>query len=471
MAAPFDFIEEAKHLIRFRSVTWDSNAQIAVYVGSLFRKVGLEVSYQEGRSLDGTLFMNVVGVTGKGKGPVLLTTHLDTVDPGNPRLWTKTGGDPFKLTRRGGSLYGLGVADTKLDLLCKLTALNRFRPHFFKRPIMILGSFGEESGLRGAARFCQGEFPKPRMALVGEPSQMRLVTRHKGLLVAEVLLKSKGLLRPPHTQWCYEAHFLGEAAHSSTPEMGHNAILESLRFLQKLHTKYKKVVVLSWQGGTGHNIIPASAALRFSLADHPKVSFPSGSRCRVKTHRLPAGWYSTLPWERVLWTWERFQELFRPYEKLRDREFDPAHLTWNVTRLQETKEGWSLVFDARPLPGQSLARAVKGLESKLWKEWGPPGPTWQFHLERDNSPLETSRQEAVVQLAMKALRQVKLSTTLVAKSGCSEAGLYAKVGIPSVVIGPGRSAGNIHRPNEQVPLKQLKKAIQFYEAFYKQACS
>jgi len=39
-----------------------------------------------------------------------------------------------------------------------------------------------------------------------------------------------------------------------------------------------------------------------------------------------------------------------------------------------------------------------------------------------------------------------------------------------VVIGPGRSKGNIHRPNESLSLIQLKSAIRFYQAFLERAC-
>ncbi len=467
---PFDLIEEAKRLVRFNTTTWSSNADCAVQVGSLLRKLGSPVFYQESRSGE-VLFMNVVGLFGAGKkAPLLLTTHLDTVEPGDPKLWTQTGGDPWKLTVRGDALYGLGTADTKLDLLCKLWALSAFKPGELKRPVLLLGTFGEESGLRGAARFCQGEFPKPEMALVGEPSEMTLVTRHKGLAVLEILFKSRGLHRPSAPEWVYEASFEGAAAHSSTPDLGVNAINAAADFLREVNPKARKLALLSWTGGAGHNLIPASSALRFSLGDRPKMSFRASKGRRVKAQRLPPGWYSTLPWEDALWCVETMRALMEPQLKLRDRDFQPPHLTWNVTLLRETKEGWSLVFDLRPLPGQRMGRIIQSYEQKLWKRLGHPGPDWQFHLERDNPALDLKRDAEVVKTALSALRAVRLPAKMTAKSGCSEAGLYSKIGIPAVVIGPGRAAGNIHRPNEFNSLRQLKGAIRFYQAFLKRRC-
>jgi len=469
-SAPFDLIAEAKRMVRFNTVTSAGNAECAVYAGALMRNLGMGVSYQESREGE-TLFMNVVGQAGKGKDPLLLATHLDTVSPGDPKLWTKTGGDPFRLTAKGDFLYGLGAADTKLDLLCKLLALAKVGGSALQRPVMVLGTFGEESGLRGAARFCQGDLPRPKMALVGEPSELALVTRHKGLAVLEITLKSRGLFRPDSERWVYEAVFQGQASHSSTPQLGENALQQSIAFMRDLKRKFPRAAVLSWQGGEGHNIIPASARLRFCLPDVPKSAFPSSAKRKIKPQRIPAGWYSTLPWEEAAACLEIAESLFAPLEKAKDKAFDPPCLTWNLTQMKESKEGWFLVFDVRPLPDQSLRVVMKNFEAKLWKKFGPPGPGWQLRMERDNPPLDLDPKELLIRQARAALRAARIPLRIAAKAGCSEAGLYARVGIPSVVIGPGRAKGNIHRPNECVSVKQLKQAVRFYEAFLERTCS
>jgi succinyl-diaminopimelate desuccinylase len=468
-SAPFDLIDQAKRLVRFNTVTWGSNADCAVHAGALMRRMGMQIFYQESR-IGETLFLNVAGVAGRGKDPLLLATHLDTVSPGNPALWTKTGKDPFRLTARGGSLYGLGAADTKLDLLCKLLALSKIPAAKLKRPVMVLGTFGEESGLRGAARFCQGDLPKPKMALVGEPSEMALVSRHKGLAVLEVTLRSRGLFRPSSEQWAYEAVFTGQSSHSSTPQLGENALSLSTAFLRDLQRKFGKVVVLAWEGGQGHNMIPASSRLRFCLPDRPKTAFSSNAKRKVKPEKIPAGWYSTFPWEDALDCLETASALFDPLQKTKDKGFDPPHLTWNLTQMTDNKREWSLLFDLRPLPGQNLRTALKNFEGKLWKRFGHPGSDWQFRIERDNPALDLDPKEPLVREVRAALKKARLPVKMAAKAGCSEAGLYARVGIPSVVIGPGRAKGNIHRPNESVSVNQLKQAIRFYQHFLERTC-
>jgi len=470
VAAPFDLLQEAKRLIRLDTVTSRSNVDCAVYVGGLMRKLGWKVAYQE--SQQGPLsFLNVIGAQGSGKAPLLLCTHLDTVDSGERRLWTRTGQDPWKLTVRGGTLYGLGVADTKLDMLCKLLAVSRIDPAKLKRSVLLLGSFGEESGLKGAAHFCQGDFPRPKMALVGEPSELTLVTRHKGLAVLEVFLKSRGLFRPSTRVQAMEVAFRGKASHSATPHLGANAIEEALIFLKGIQRRFGKVHVLSWQGGAGHNIIPEESSLRFCLAAGAKAKTPASSKRKVRTTTLAPGWYPTFPWEQVVLVFETLERLAASYQKSRDQAFDPPLLTWSVNRLDETPGGWRLTFDIRSLPKQNIHRMVQGLEGVLWKQLGPPGSTWTFRLERDNPGLELNAGSALITSGKTALRAAKLPVRVTAKTGCSEAGLFNRLGIPSAVFGPGRSVGNIHRPNEAIALAQLKGAIRFYQAFVERTCS
>ena len=103
--------------------------------------------------------------------------------------------------------------------------------------------------------------------LVGEPTDLQWVTQHKGFLVLELIFLSKGLFRPEKESWVYEAAFQGQASHSSTPALGDNALDRSRLFLKDLRQRHRKVMVLGWEGGKNHNVIPASSVLRFSLGD------------------------------------------------------------------------------------------------------------------------------------------------------------------------------------------------------------
>ena len=96
---------------------------------------------------------NVIGILGdplvdrKIRKGLLLNTHLDTVSPGRPENWTETGGDPYSAMITENRIYGLGSADVKLDFLCKLHAVTRFRERKLKQPVYLVGTCGEEVGM------------------------------------------------------------------------------------------------------------------------------------------------------------------------------------------------------------------------------------------------------------------------------------------------------------------------------------
>jgi acetylornithine deacetylase/succinyl-diaminopimelate desuccinylase-like protein len=64
-----------------------------------------------------------------------------------------------------------------------------------------------------------------------------------------------------------------------------------------------------------------------------------------------------------------------------------------------------------------------------------------------------------------------MSTDREWKSGTTEASVYSALGIDTVVFGPGQAAGNIHRPNEHVPIADLRAAVEIYADVIRALCS
>jgi len=91
-------------------------------------------------------------------------------------------------------------------------------------------------------------------------------------------------------------------------------------------------------------------------------------------------------------------------------------------------------------------------------------------VERDNPPLHTPADAPLVTASLMSLAAVGRPLDLTSKAGCTEAGIYAQAGIPAVVIGPGRSAGNIHAPNEHVPIAELEAAVDLYAQIVEEQC-
>ncbi|OGX37173.1 MAG: hypothetical protein A3C53_03340 [Omnitrophica WOR_2 bacterium RIFCSPHIGHO2_02_FULL_68_15] len=472
MKNSINLLQEAKRLIAFNTVTTQSNAECALYVGRLLTEHGFRVQCQEYRE-GGQLFLNVLGTLGPAVGaPLLLAAHLDTVEAGDPALWTKTGRHPWKATVRGDALYGLGSADDKLDFLCKLIAITQVPAARLTRPVLLLGTFGEERGLLGASRFCQEAMTRPLMALVGEPSSLQIVTRHKGLLVGELDLLRRGVYRTETIETVYDVTVDGMAAHSSTPALGQNAVLRLLDLLKTIGQPASGLRLLDVHGGTAANIIPARCTAQVSAVGairHALLTRRHG--VTIQPRRLPAGWHPTVPWTDIVAYLDGLTAVLAPYQKARDRAFAPPLLTSAVTRLRVVEGALVLTFDVRSLPGQDLGRIAQRCEHLGWTLFGPPGDRWQFRRERQNPGLHTAPAAPVVALLRAAMRKARVPATLAAKAGCSEAGWYQMVGIPSVVFGPGQAQGNIHQPNEHTSLHQVRRAIAVYRAAIERCCT
>jgi len=472
MTDSINLLAEAKRLIQFNTVTTQSNVECALYLGRLLTQQGFRVQYQESRD-GGQVFLNIIGTVGPATGaPVLLAAHLDTVDAGDPALWTKTGKNPWKATVRGDSMYGLGSADDKLDFLCKAIAITQLPAARLTRPVLLLGTFGEERGLVGASRFCQAATVRPSLAIVGEPSNLQLVTRHKGLLVGELALLRRGVYRTETAETVYDIEVGGAAAHSSAPQLGQNAVLRFLEVLQRVGQPPSALRLLHVEGGTAENIIPARCVAQVSASSTVRPALTARRRgVTVKARRLPAGWHPTLPWPDVAAYLKGLSSVLAPYQKVRDRAFAPPGLTSAVTRLRVVEGALVLTFDVRTLPSQDLGRIAERCEQLGWTLLGPPGDRWQFRRERQNPALNTSATAPVVGLMRAAMRKAHVPATLAAKAGCSEAGWYSMVGIPSVVFGAGQAQGNIHQPNEHNSLRQLRRAIAVYRAALESCCT
>ncbi|MFW2131999.1 acetylornithine deacetylase [Ectothiorhodospira haloalkaliphila] len=144
---------------------------------------------------------NLVASLGKGPGGLVLAGHTDTV-PCDPHLWSQ---DPFQGVFRDDRLYGLGSCDMKSFLALALEAAAGFDPKDFRHPLVILATADEESSMRGARAIAEAGQPLGRQAVIGEPTNLRPVRMHKGILMEGIRVT-------------------GQAGHSSDPSLGNSAL-------------------------------------------------------------------------------------------------------------------------------------------------------------------------------------------------------------------------------------------------------
>lgn len=144
---------------------------------------------------------NLIATLGRGSGGLVLAGHTDTV-PHDEGKWRH---DPFRLTNADQRLYGLGTADMKSFLGLALEACRELRPCDLREPLILLATADEETSMSGARMLVERQRPRARHAIIGEPTGLRPVRMHKGILMEAILLK-------------------GRSGHSSDPALGNSAL-------------------------------------------------------------------------------------------------------------------------------------------------------------------------------------------------------------------------------------------------------
>jgi acetylornithine deacetylase len=118
------------------------------------------------------------------------------------------GSDPFTMLDAGDRYVGRGTADMKGFLALAANRLAALAAAKLRHPLVLLFTYDEEVGTLGARRFKETfAHPErlPRSMVIGEPTELRVVRAHKGMLRLRLA-------------------FSGRAAHSGYPHLGQSAI-------------------------------------------------------------------------------------------------------------------------------------------------------------------------------------------------------------------------------------------------------
>jgi succinyl-diaminopimelate desuccinylase len=154
---------------------------------------------------------NLLASVGAGPPIICLNTHADTVPPSGP--------SQARPRREGGRLYGLGACDAKGSLAAMMAALRAAHEGGFPGRLDLLVSLDEEAGGQGVRSVIGAGRPRRGYtcdhAIIGEPSQLQVLTSHAGLVF-------------------FEIEAAGKSAHGSSPDLGDNAIEKMVAFVGEL---------------------------------------------------------------------------------------------------------------------------------------------------------------------------------------------------------------------------------------------
>ena len=240
-----------------------SNEGVIHLLANWCRELGFEVAIMPIDGAPGKF--NLLATYGRGEGGLVLSGHTDTV-PCNQEKWTS---DPFTLTERDNKLYGLGTCDMKGFFALALAAVEKLKDQTFHQPVMLLATADEESSMSGARALSESSGPRGRYAVVGEPSSLRPIRMHKGIMMESIRVT-------------------GKAGHSSNPALGISAmdaihdVMGELKTLRAdLANRYQDAhfAVQSptlnlgcIHGGDNPNRICAQCELHFDLRPLPGMS-------------------------------------------------------------------------------------------------------------------------------------------------------------------------------------------------------
>ena len=189
------------------------------------------------------------GPTRPGQRSLLFNGHYDVVPAPDPDAWPHP---PFGGVVEDGILYGRGTVDMKGGIAACLAAVSALQRSGFDpggRLVMHFVADEEALGTHGARFLVEHGYCKSvTEAIVGEPSEMHLVTSERGAVWLKIITE-------------------GKSAHGSTPQLGDNAIehmarvieaVNGMRFRGKLHEVLgaPTVNVGTIHGGSKVNMVP-----------------------------------------------------------------------------------------------------------------------------------------------------------------------------------------------------------------------
>ncbi len=247
-------------LVAFPTVSSDSNRDMIDHMANLLADTGARVElFHDDSGTKANLFATIGP---DREGGIVLSGHSDVV-PVTDQDWSS---DPFRMREQDGALFGRGTCDMKGFIAAALAVAPVYAAHKLRRPIHFAFTYDEEVGCLGARALVpalQARGIRPAMAIIGEPTEMRIIEGHKGCCE-------------------YTVAFRGLEGHGSNPDRGVNAVEYAVAYVAKLmelrHQLRHRTPVGSpfeppWttinigrlNGGVAHNVIASRAELDWEM--------------------------------------------------------------------------------------------------------------------------------------------------------------------------------------------------------------
>jgi acetylornithine deacetylase/succinyl-diaminopimelate desuccinylase-like protein len=405
-------------------------------------------------SVEGIDYANVLirkkGSKGNDAIPeFLLLSRLDTLDPGEYGMWQKTGANPFHLSLIGDRIYGLGVANSKADFICKLLALAAVENQTFTKMVpVVVGTFGPENSA-GTLRMIRKKAIRPGFVLASAPTDLKIATRAPGFAKVEIRIpfsQEEIAFRERHSQeegaMTQTKIFHQQSNAYSNIQIENNVILKMIDYLGQLPSGMN---LISIDGGVSAETEPDSATFEIDLSDGihdsilPKLSTVANS----------------------------LKLLNRELVAVVDSHFSPSHSTLNVGSIRSDNDGIVLSGLCRLVPS-ALESVYEHWLDKLKTECAKANAN--LRICDYQPPFDVRTPHSSVN-DLKSLCQESFGECeFAAYDGSTEANVFFRRKTPVVLMGPGQVVKRAHASEESVEIGDLVKAIQFYKRAIERMC-
>ncbi|MCX7943828.1 MAG: M20/M25/M40 family metallo-hydrolase [Deltaproteobacteria bacterium] len=467
-----NFLLEAKELISTNSTPDYGTSEIVELLHKILQGMGARIKTQQ-FEVRGVSCHNVIAKFGPDfEGGLLLSSSIETVDPGDPYSWQITDYDPYNMIVKGDNIYGLGTSSGKLDWLCMVEAARSISNKKFKRPFYIVATSGEHYGLVGAKIFTESKIAKPQYGIVGGPTKLKINYSAKGYIGFIFMLKDTVSRDPKAGKSLFRLMVNGKPAHSSIPSLGENAIEKALKIISDNNRVLESIDVVSIHGGDQINKVPdrCNVDILGSLDTATRLSQKDIQIEQIT--RIIAGSSLNNLLNAVLYIYNSFKNTVSKLKPQTNPEFYPPEIVYNLGVIHMTSDKLIMGFDIRLLPDNDHSILIRWLE-KIIDEIGNlfTGIECEAELEFNAQPMLVNRSSEIVTLSMNTLQDIKEEPTLSTAPFLSEALIYNQAGIESIIFGSGSLEEGIYKPDESNSLTRLSKTIDFYRVIIQKFCS
>lgn len=247
-------------LIALPTVSSDSNLEMIVLLANRLGDMGADVEIHADET--GTKANLLARIGPDEPGGIMLSGHTDVV-PVTDQDWTT---DPFVMYEAEGRLFGRGTCDMKGFIAAAVAMAPRLASADLRRPVTFAFTHDEEVGCLGArnlSEILRDRETRPSLAIIGEPTEMRIIEGHKGCCE-------------------YTTRFTGLEGHGSRPELGINAVEYAVRYVTRLmnlrerlrhrappgsafEPPWSTINIGRLSGGHAHNVIPGLAEVDWEV--------------------------------------------------------------------------------------------------------------------------------------------------------------------------------------------------------------